>query len=222
MKKKSPNGDEKLKHNSPRFISTISEKAKKMYNPNIVFNFYSKSADKYPGLGSHEKPNDLKPLYDDLAAIKDWRKKLSNFWVAPFTLDGRRWNSVEHYYQGSKFRKENPEFYHKFSLDSGSEISEDPAKAKSAGGKTGKVGGKQFRPKTIQADKDFFNTNRINEEMYVSQFAKFTTVPEMRDLLEKTKDAKLVHLMIQRAKPTEHVFFENLVVIRDLIKKKEV
>ena len=222
LTEKSSNGDEKLKYNSPRFISTISEKAKKMYNPNIVFNFYSKSADKYPGLGSHEKPNDLKPLYDDLAAIKDWRKKLSNFWVAPFTLDGRRWNSVEHYYQGSKFRKENPEFYHKFSLDSGSEISEDPAKAKSAGGKTGKIGGKQFRPKTIQADKDFFNTNRINEEMYVSQFAKFTTVPEMRDLLEKTKDAKLVHLMIQRAKPTEHVFFENLVVIRDLIKKKEV
>jgi hypothetical protein len=57
--------------------------------------------------------------------------------------------------------------------------------------------------------------------MYVSQFVKFTTVPEMRDLLEKTKDATLVHLMIQRAKPTEHVFFENLVVIRDLIKKKK-
>lgn len=58
-----------------------------MYNPNIVFNFYSKSADKYPGLGSHEKPKDLKPLYDDLAAIPDWRKKLSNLWVAPFTLE---------------------------------------------------------------------------------------------------------------------------------------
>ena len=76
-----------MKYNSPRFISTISEKAKKMYNPNIVFNFYSKSADKYPGLGSHEKPKDLKPLYDDLAAIPDWRKKLSNLWVAPFTLE---------------------------------------------------------------------------------------------------------------------------------------
>ena len=83
--------------------------------------------------------------------------------------------------------------------------------AKSAGGKTGKVAGKQFRPKNIAADKTFF-TNRVNEEMYRAQFAKFTQNEDMRELLRATKRAKLMHSM-RGMKP---VFFENLIYIRNL------
>ena len=67
---------------------------------------------------------------------------LSNFHIVsnPFELDGHTWNSVEHYYQASKFqgyteKSEKHDFYLKFTAESGSEISKDPAKAKQYGGK---------------------------------------------------------------------------------------
>jgi predicted NAD-dependent protein-ADP-ribosyltransferase YbiA (DUF1768 family) len=188
-----------------------------MFNPDIVFTFYSKSADKYPGKGSGEMPGDLSlsPEYDDLSKIKDWRKMLSNFWISPFELDGRRWNSVEHYYQGSKFKENNPEFYHLFSLDSGSQLSLDPVMAKSAGGKTGKVCGKQFRPKSIQMDTNFFTTNRSTIEMNAAQNEKFTTIPEMRDVLLKTREAKLMHTV---GRSSEKIYFANLVDIRNKLR----
>jgi predicted NAD-dependent protein-ADP-ribosyltransferase YbiA (DUF1768 family) len=181
-----------------------------------MFVFYSKSADKYPGKGSGEElPGGDLSLYDDLSKIKDWRKKLSNFWISPFELDGKRWSSVEHYYQGSKFKETNPEFYRLFSLDSGSELSLDPAMAKSAGGKTGKVGGKQFRPKSVVIDANFFTTNRSIVEMNAAQNQKFTTIPEMRDILLKTRDAKLMHTV---GRSSEKVYFANLVDLREKLR----
>jgi predicted NAD-dependent protein-ADP-ribosyltransferase YbiA (DUF1768 family) len=179
-----------------------------LFTEDTVFLFYSKSIDAKPGKGSGEmiRPGD-EDKYDALSKIKDWRKKLSNFWIQPFDLDGKRWQSVEHYYQGSKF-KGTPDFYNQFSLDSGSDISKDPALAKGAGGKSGKFKGKLIRPKEIKVDDGYFERNKI--EMYKAQHAKFTQHDDLMKLLKLTKDAKLMHFI--RGAP--NITFYNLMYIR--------
>ena len=183
-----------------------------LYNPETIFQFYSKSNGKLkPGKGAGEKINPEKMKeFSELAQIPDWRKHLSNFWMQEFTIDKRRWGSVEHYYQASKFKKQNPDFYHQFSLDSQSELSRDPIMAKGAGGKTGKSRGKQIRPKQVIMDKDFFITNRHEVEMKDAMRAKFTQNDNLRELLKATRDAKLVHY--SRGSPP--IVFNNLMEVR--------
>jgi hypothetical protein len=92
-------------------------KLKGLYDENTVFLFYSKSNSKpLPGKGAGEKiDNSNVSNYKKLATIKDWRKKLDNFWVektdenkiVPIIIDNHKWASVEHYYQASKFKKNN-------------------------------------------------------------------------------------------------------------------
>lgn len=128
-----------------------------LFTDDIVFMFYSKSADKNPGKGNGETiPAEKIIEFNELAKMKNWRKTLSNFYMKPkrdgevqhlFELDGLKWSSVEHYYHANKFKKNNPEYYRLFSIDSGSHIIDDPKKALGAGGKTGKIAGKKFRPK---------------------------------------------------------------------------
>jgi predicted NAD-dependent protein-ADP-ribosyltransferase YbiA (DUF1768 family) len=183
-----------LRLNDKESIKDNSLKSDKLYNPDIVFQFYSKSRDPEPGKGSGESiPEDKISEFKELSKIKDWRKMLSNFYESEFTLDDKRWLSVEHYYQGAKFKVENPDFYEKFSLDSGSDISKDPNLAKSAGGKSGKSKGKLLRPESIKMDKDFFKNNRSSKEMKRAQREKYSQNPKLKEMLLLTKDAKLTH-----------------------------
>ena len=179
---------------SPDSPKSIIDNTNILFNPDIVFQFYSKSRDPEPGKGSGETiPEDKISEYKELSKIKDWRKMLSNFYESEFKLDDKRWLSVEHYYQGSKFKKENPEFYNKFSLDSESDISKDPNLAKSAGGKSGKSRGKLLRPENIKIDKDFFKNGRSSKEMKNSQKEKYSQNDKLKEMLLLTKDAKLTH-----------------------------
>ena len=171
-----------------------------LYNDAIVFQFYSKSMDKpLPGTGSGEtiERADI-PKYAALAKESPhWRKMLSNFWEPPgddknkplFTLDGHKWRTVEHYLLGSRFRKENPNHYLQFSLDSDSDMSKSPTLAKSAA--------KDDKYKDINPDADF--NLREEKEREDAQYAKYSQNSYLTDMLLNTRNAKLVHF--RRGKP---------------------
>jgi predicted NAD-dependent protein-ADP-ribosyltransferase YbiA (DUF1768 family) len=167
-----------------------------LYTPDIVFQFYAKSnPNALPGTGAGERiPETEKIHFHKLATFDNWRRKLSNFWNEPFMLDGHTWQSVEHYYQGSKFKNNNREFYLKFSLDSRSELSADPALAKAAGSKSGRLNHSTIiRPSRITIDPDFFNHGRSERELENAMFAKFSQNQNLKDMLLATRNAKLVH-----------------------------
>ena len=171
-----------------------------LYDDAIVFQFYSKSMDKpLPGTGSGEtiERADI-PKFAELAKeTPQWRKMLSNFWEPPgddrakelFTLDGHKWRTLEHYLQGSRFRKENPKHYLQFSLDSDSDLSKSPTLAKSAA--------KDDKYKDIKPDADF--GSREEKEREDAQYAKYSQNSYLANMLLNTRNAKLVHF--RRGKP---------------------
>jgi predicted NAD-dependent protein-ADP-ribosyltransferase YbiA (DUF1768 family) len=186
-----------------------------LWNEDTVFQFYEKSASKpLPGKGTGEKIGEEGvKAYTELHKIPDWRRKLSNLWMSPFELDKHTWNSVEHYYQASKFKNDHPEFYLQFTIGSYSEISQDPELAEAAGSKQGKLGTKLLRPKYIEFDTNF--EERSDAEMKKAINAKFTQNNEMKVLLLNTKMAKLQQY--QRGTPA--ITMKTLMEVRKSLSK---
>ena len=200
---------------NPKFDELSESKIRGLYDDNIVFQFYGKSSgERLPGKGSGEEiSKEYVREFSELHAISNWRRKLDDFWVQSFILDGHRWNSVEHYYQASKFKEQNPEFYLSFSIESGTILSKDPEMAKAAASSSGKFNGELIRPVEVSIDASFYG-KRKEKELYDAQYAKFSQNSELKQMLLETKKAKLLHYR----KGKEPELAENLMMIREVLK----
>ena len=173
---------------------------KELYDKSATFMFHSASnSQPKAGKGSGEKVAEGHALdFNLLNKIADWRKKLDDSWSAPFTLDGHRWNSVEHYFLGSRYKKGFPDFYLQFSIDSGSQISKNLEMARAAASKSGKFKEHVLRERNVKTDTDFYEVKalpRYQVERSAALTAKFTQNMDLKDVLLKTKQAKLIHFI---------------------------
>ena len=182
-----------------------------------VFQIYNRSGNDKPGHGAGEYiPSGMQHLFMPLASHPNWRRLLTNMAESPFVLDRRTWFSVEHYYQGSKFKKHNHDFYLQFSMDSKSEISKNPELARAAGSDTGIFHGKLYRPKAVTIDRDFFSGGRGAEALSSAMEAKFRQHTDLRNILLGTLNARIYHF--QRGE--RPILFKPLLQIRSKLESK--
>lgn len=193
---------------------------KDLYDSDTVFMFHAKSnGQPHAGKGVGERiPTNKLVEYNDLNGSKktdvtyDWRKKLDDSWIAPFTLDGHRWSTVLHFTLGSQYKKGFPDFYQQFSLDSESEISTSVDMANAASSKTGKHDNKQIRPDNVTVDADYYSVGRNprNEEArYSALKSKYTQNLDLKRILINTKRAKLVKF-VRRNDPEPDILLMKL------------
>lgn len=207
------------------------------FDPSIVLIYHSKSVDELPGhaQGDHISNKNKSAFLSLIASGKgknNWRKKISNEWCEPFTLDGHRWLSVEHYYQANKFLKRHPEFYLLFTMDANkkskyydeasilSRISQDVDLAKVAGKKVPKtiIDNKRvsLRPDDVDIDSEFFNghNTRVLED---GTMAKFNQNDDLAKILLMTNNAKLINYVFSKP-PTISI---HLMRVRSKLRTKK-
>ena len=218
--------DKTAKH-SPEGAAAVEEsgnvdvdiESSKHYDDKVVFKFYGTilGKTKLPGKGADEEiPPENEGDYLELGKIDNWRRKLSNDYVGEdgyFEYDGKKWASVTHLYEGTKFKTNSPETYAQFSLDSESEVSKKISKAKTMG----KDKSTQ-RPSSITVDAGFYEENPkdgYSKIIEAGQMAKFSN-PGFKDLLLATKNAKLVH---QSISTKGNIVYHELMNVREKLKK---
>ena len=184
-----------------------------LYNNDDILLIDESSLDYFPGKKPGEKVlmKDISK-FSNLYNIEDWRKKLDNSWIGDeLEVDGKRWKSVDHYLMGMKFKKHNPSYYNKFSLDSNDKISHNLKLARAVSNKNGIYKKRQLRPSYIKLDEnyDIILPEIINKALYV----KFIQNPEMKYLLKSTNRAKLLSCK-KKKNPTVAI---ELMKIRKLI-----
>ena len=199
--------DEPEAVDTPRYDKTVDKEE------SDVFVFMSKSADVKPGKGKQEHVKD-KFAYTELSKIPKWRTMFSNFDVAPFEWTGEgvlatpfapgtRWNSIEHAFQGSKFKHYGFKEADKFTITSGDPIGQgDGAMAQSK--------------RKLKLIPDMSDWNDLSWKVMASAArAKYAQNPDRLRVLKLTGNAKLMHMVTQRGKPSELVHFKHLEEIRE-------
>ena len=166
-----------------------------------------------PGLGRSEM---IEPITDIIEFCPlshkepKWRKCLSREYPCDFDLDGKKWKSVDHYYQANKYYS-NKNLYEIF-LNQKLENEDDINYIKALGSKSGIFKGKQIKEEETKIDPDFYGKNQSNI-LKKAYLAKFSQNPSLKHLLLDTKDAKLIRL--RRGYPSE-LLDELMIIRRDL------
>ena len=149
--------------------------------------FHYKSAAKPPGKGVHEHVSEPYP-----GLQTTWRSTLSNFWPAPFTYEGHRYNTVEHAFQAAKLYipdrqipYEESRAFKVFALDGKG----TPSIAEEDG-----YAARRLRKLTVLSAAELAIWDATKEQvMFDAQFAKFSQNPMLREILLATRQAELWH-----------------------------
>lgn len=144
--------------------------------------FFSGSADLPPGQGVHEQVADA-ACYAALAGVRQWRRMLSNFWPAPFTLGTRTYRTVEHAFQAAKIALVDPALAEQFALESGTALAHGDGVAARKHRKLVLLDAVQLRRWDEQ------KTTVMRDAMH----AKFSRHEPLRAVLLATRPAQLWH-----------------------------
>ena len=187
-----------------------------LFDETVVFVICSEAkSEKPPGKGSvHEVlPADKKNEYiPGLSQHHDWRKRLCNSWVQPFTLklpenlqkesgETREFQSVNHYLYFSAFSSQ---------YDSNTELRDimlnDHEKAEDI------YTSKKWKGKKMPIDADW-SDDRFSKEMVRALQAKFSQHNDLFVVLFATKNAKLMY----RKTAVKQVIFYELMWLRKIL-----
>jgi predicted NAD-dependent protein-ADP-ribosyltransferase YbiA (DUF1768 family) len=174
-----------------------------LYRGQTVFQIYEHASDfNAPGKGVGERLDKSETThYKELRHDTSWRKVLSNEWLCEFTLDGHRWNSVEHYCLASIFKETDPEYYLKFSLDYVSkENNENDKHSKKKQIATNVETARKSVAFYLKENKNITEKKALtltpsNKVIEDAIHAKFTKNKDLKEILSHTKNAKLVYFV---------------------------
>ncbi|MCA9700851.1 MAG: NADAR family protein [Myxococcales bacterium] len=131
--------------------------------------------------GSRPEP----ALLPDLPAT--WRRVLSNFHREDLVVDGHRYASVEHYFQGQKaLCSTRPAMASRFRADDDDSVGPDPAAAKSAGSR------KAYTRAGASLDGAAWERRRL-QVMRTALAARWAQQPLFRAVLSSTAGLELLH-----------------------------
>jgi predicted NAD-dependent protein-ADP-ribosyltransferase YbiA (DUF1768 family) len=180
-----------LKAGSKKNSNKDKELHSDLYKGLTVFQIYEYASDfDAPGKGNGERLDKSEvDNYKDLRHDTSWRRILSNEWLCEFTLDGHKWNSVEHYCIASLFKKTDPEYYLKFSLDS---VSKENRKKKQI---ATNIDYARKAVSVYEKEKEDELKQPSSKSMEDAIRAKFMQNEDLKEILSHTKNAKLVYFV---------------------------